>query len=60
MVVGGGEGRGGGGRTAIDVIQAEHKVYVSLDADAAALFPMLLCEVAVRGEGEGEVRIQSH
>ncbi len=41
---------------AIRVNQAEHKVYVSLEADASSLFPALLRGVVVRGEGEAEVR----
>jgi hypothetical protein len=45
--------------TAIRVNQAEHKVYVSLAADASSLFPPLLRGVIVNGEGEAEVRLQS-
>ena len=40
--------------------QAEHKVYVSLEAEASSLFPAILDGIVVRGEGEAEVRIQSH
>lgn len=42
--------------TAIWVNQAEHKVYISLEADASSLFPAILGGVVVRGEGEAEVR----
>jgi hypothetical protein len=45
--------------TAIRVNQAEHKVLVSLEADASSLFPALLRGVVVRGEGEAEVRLTS-
>ena len=44
--------------TAIRVNQVEHKVDVSLAADASSLFPALLQEVGVRGEGEAEIRIR--
>ncbi len=45
--------------TAIRVNQAEHKVYVSLEADASSLFPAILRGVVVRGEGEAEVRVEN-
>ncbi len=45
--------------TAIRVNQAEHKVYVSLEADASSLFPAVLRGILVRGEGEAEVRLRN-
>src|SRR5258706_12245995 len=45
--------------TAIRVDQPEHKVYVSLSADASSLFPSLLRGLTVVGEGQAEVRISN-
>lgn len=45
--------------TAIRVNQAEHKVYVSLQAYASSLFPAMLRGVFVRGEGEAEIKLRN-
>ena len=45
--------------TAIRVNQAEHNVYVSLEADASSIFPSFLKGVIVNGEGQAEVRVGS-
>jgi hypothetical protein len=41
--------------TAIRVNQAEHKVYVRLEADASSLFLALLRGILVRGEAEARI-----
>lgn len=45
--------------TAIRVNQAEHKVYVRLQADASSRFPVILSGVVVRGDGEAQTRMKS-